>query len=131
EPGAFERYKHIADLLKQFSPRTPEFCCLAGVGGVEKFMEAVKPNVIAFDSYPYTVKTPPGDLKPLRSFEAASLRCSKTSQKHNADSWAVIQTHSITNIHRFPSPEEIRCMTHISLATGNTGVFCFLSQTDY
>ena len=131
EPGAFQRYQHIADMLKKFSPRTPEFCCLAGVGGVEKFMDVVKPNVIAFDFYPYGVKTPEADLKPLRAFEAAALRCSKAAEKHNADSWAVIQVHMITNGLRFPTPEEIRCMTHLSLATGNKGVFWFLYQTQF
>ena len=59
---------------------------------------------------PYMVATPVGDLNPLRAFEGVALKATREAQKNNAKAWSVLQCHSITKIHRFPTPAEIRCM---------------------
>lgn len=129
-PGSFERYRKVADILKQYDPDMPPFCCLAGTGAVEDFAKIVQPDVIAWDNYPLGPGTPVGDAAPLRAFTVAAQQSAKIGADHNADVWGVIQCHDFANGLRFPTPAEIRCMTYASLAAGSKGVFWFLYQTE-
>ncbi len=130
-PDAFGRYKQIADQLKQINPNLPVFCCLPGAATAPEFVKQTGQKLVAFDAYTITVKTPKGDIKAMENY-AANARISALAAKHaGAKSWAVIQCHSITGVHRYPTPAEIRCEAYLSLATGNKGVFWFLYQSQY
>jgi hypothetical protein len=129
--GTYERYGEVADALRHFNPPTMPFSCLIGADNFDTFLKQSKSDVAVFDMYPYMVGTPVGDLKPLRAFEGVALKATREAQKNNAEAWSVLQCHSITKIHRFPTPGEIRCMSYLSLAVGNKGIFWFLYQTEF
>lgn len=129
--GSYDRYLKVETALKGYAPKLLPFCCLAGVGNVEGFLEQAKPPVAAFDCYPVSVHNPVGDPKPMLGFEGAALQASLAGLKHQTPVWAVVQVHSITGIHRFPTPAEIRCMSYLSLAVGCKGIYWFLYQTEF
>ena len=130
-PDAFGRYKQIADQLKGLMPNMPVFCCLPGAATAPEFVKQTGQKLVAFDAYTITVNTPKGDVKAMEAY-AANARTSALAAKHaGAKSWAVIQCHSITNVHRYPTPAEIRCEAYLSVATGNKGVFWFMYQSQF
>jgi hypothetical protein len=43
--------------------------------------------------------------------------------------WAVLQSFAKPDAWRYPSPEELRAVTYLSLAAGAKGIFYFLYQT--
>lgn len=129
--GSYDRYHEVETSLKSYAPKLLPFCCLAGVGNVDEFLEKAKPPVVAFDCYPVGVGNPIGDPRPMLGFEGAALSASLAGQKHQVPVWAVLQVHSITGYHRFPTPAEIRCMTYLSLSVGCKGIYWFLYQTEY
>jgi hypothetical protein len=128
--GAFERYRHIADLLRAHDPKTPPFCCLTGGSDGGAFLRTTGSNVVAFDMYPIGVNIKPGDERPLKDFATYAGRFVDWADQNDAASWAVIQCHDITGALRAPTAGELRCMTYAALATGNRGVFWFLYQTE-
>lgn len=129
--GTYDRYRDVQTSLESYAPNKLPFCCLAGVGNVEAFLEQAKPPVVAFDCYPVSVHNPVGDPGPMLGFEGAALSASKAGLKNKTPVWAVLQCHSITGYHRFPTPAEIRCMSYLSLAVGCKGIYYFLYQTEY
>lgn len=129
--GAFKVYGEVAALMKEIYPKAEPFCCLVGGENSKAFLELTKSNVVAFDFYPYSGGVTEGDVGPLKAFEGVASRYVKDAEASNADSWAVLQCHEITGgALRFPTKPELRCMTHVSLATGNRGVFWFLYQSE-
>src|SRR5262245_33281574 len=127
---ALQRYAQIADVLRNYDPKHAPFCCLVGNGPVEPFVKVTKSDVAAFDFYPIGVKTPTGDSRTLQEFARVAGRAAHAAEANGAHAWAVLQCHAITGQLRFPTPAEIRCMTWLSLAAGNKGVFWFLYQTE-
>jgi hypothetical protein len=131
EPKAYGRYKEIADQLKPLMPNVPVFCCLASAGKTAEFLRETGENLVAFDAYTISVNTPKGDIKAMEQYAWHARKSALDAKKVGAKSWAVIQCHSITNVHRYPTPSEIRCEAYLSAATGNKGVFWFLYQSQF
>lgn len=129
--GTYETYASIAESLKKYAPTKLPFTCLAGVDSVGPFVKAVRPKVVAFDRYTVGVGNKVGDKNPMLLFDSAAASACNNAAKYNVPVWAVIQVHSITHIHRFPTPAEIRCMTYSALSNGCKGVFWFMYQTEY
>ena len=67
----------------------------------------------------------------MRTFAETIHKASLAAAHGDAEPWAVLQCHAITGNLRFPSPAELRCMTNISLATGNKAIFWFLYQSEW
>lgn len=124
-------YAAVAQVLKSYDPDVKPFCCLAGPGPVREFADAVRPDVTAFDFYPFGAGKAPNDIPSLRDFEAASAAAVGESRKVGADCWAVIQCFAMTGATRYPAPTEVRAMTWLALGTGAKGVFWFLYQTEH
>ena len=129
--GTFPRYAEVAKGLKSYARQIKPFTCLVGADGFDAFLTATGSDVAAFDDYPIGGGTPLNDVGAMRAFERSATKAALATARHNADAWSVMQVHSITNIQRFPTPGEIRCMTHLSLASGCRGLFWFLYQTEY
>lgn len=130
-PGTFSRYAEVAKGLKTYAHRLKPFTCLIKADAFDEFLTATGSDVAAFDDYPIGAATPLGDIAAMREFEGTATKAGLACAKTGAASWAVIQVHTITSIHRFPTPGEIRCMSYLALATGNKGLFWFLYQTEY
>ena len=123
-PGMVPNWILVQRALAALDPRRPAFSCfcdpssLANLSGQTRLTEAV------FDIYPHWAGTPRqslgGFLGTLGSFKAAA--------KGNP-MWAVLQAFGIshaTGSWRYPTPEELRAVTYLSLAEGATGVFYFI-----
>lgn len=129
--GTFGRYAEVASDLKRYARRIKPFTCLIGSSDFDAFFTTTGSDVAAFDHYPIGIGTPLGSVGAMRAFEGSATKAGLAAARHNAAAWAVMQVHSITNIHRFPTPGEIRCMAHLALASGCRGLFWFLYQTEY
>ena len=133
EPTAdtYQRYAKIASALKSYAPRLMPFSCLIGNGPVDSFCKTTRPQVVAFDCYPFGVNDKIGAQNPLLAYDGVANAACVAAAKYDVPVWAVIQVHSITNGLRFPTPAEVRCMTYIALANGSKGIWWFLYQTEY
>ena len=129
-PPAFGNYAVAKSAIEELSGK-PAFCCLIGGGGVGEFCRQVKPKQVAFDHYPIGETTPIGDRGPLESFLSSCRQAAEASRPQGVPAWAVIQAHSITGIHRHPTPAELRLMTYLALSEGVRGIFYFLYQTEF
>jgi hypothetical protein len=133
EPAAGEplaRYDKIAQALREYDPAHAPFCCLAGVGSVESFAKITQSPIVAWDFYPVSNDTEPGDKKPIQATADAAHSANEKAQQANANTFAVLQTFSQPGV-RFPAPAEIRCMSYLSLANGSRGVFWFIYGTQF
>ena len=130
-PGTYDRYAKIARSLKHYAPRLLPFSCLIGNGPVDSFCKITRPGVVAFDCYPIGVGNKIGDPAPMLQYDSVANAACIAAAKYDVPVWAVLQVHSITNIQRFPTPAEIRCMTYLALANGCKGIWWFLYQTEY
>lgn len=128
-PESFDSYGKVAAAVRRFDEKSHPFCCLIGSDHFEQFLRASGSDVAAYDFYPFTADTPRGDRQALHAFRRVAEKAGRTATAHGADAWAVIQAHSITGGLRFPTTGELRCMTHLALATGAQGVWWFLYQT--
>lgn len=129
--GTYDRYATVAKALEAYAPRLLPFCCLIGNGPVASFCEKTKPDVVAFDCYPIGAAARIGDPAPMLGYNGVANAACTSALPYRVPVWAVLQVHSITGIHRFPTPAEIRCMTYLALANGCKGVWWFLYQTEY
>ncbi|MBI5705924.1 MAG: hypothetical protein HZC36_02920 [Armatimonadetes bacterium] len=124
-------YAAVARELKRFNPKMPPFTCIIEADHVTKFLSETHSDVVAFDCYPLGVNTPVGDEKALKRFEDVAFKAAAGAGFYTADAWAVIQCHAITGSLRYPTPAELRRMTHTALAAGCKGIFWFLYQTEW
>jgi hypothetical protein len=130
--GSFERYRKVADILKQYDPNMPPFCCLAGSGAViNDFCKVVHPDVACWDAYPLGRDSETGNVAPLRGFAMTAQNAALVGAKYNAAVWGVIQCHDLATGLRMPSAAEVRCMSWSALAGGSKGIYWFLYQTEW
>lgn len=130
-PGTFATYAQVANDMARYNKRLKPFTCLVGADAFDDFLSATHGDVAAFDRYPIRADSPLGDIAALRDFENTATKAGLAAARHHAAAWAVIQVHTITGIHRFPTPGEIRCMSYLAMASGCKGLFWFLYQTEY
>jgi hypothetical protein len=130
--GSFDRYRKIADILKEYDADMPPFCCLAGSGDVvNEFCKTVHPDVACWDSYPLGRDSETGNPAPLRGFAMTAQNAALVGRKYDAAVWGVIQCHDLASGLRMPSAAEVRCMTWSALAGGSKGIYWFLYQTEW
>lgn len=130
-PQDFDNYNKVAQVLESVAPGIKPFTCLVRANNFDAFFTATHSDVAAFDDYPFGANMPESDLAALKQFEAQATHAGLSCAHANADAWAVIQAHSVTGSHGFPTPTEVRCMTNLALASGCRGVYWFLYQTEY
>jgi hypothetical protein len=114
----------VRRILAAVDPKHPAFSCfchpdsLAAVAAQAKLTEAV------VDIYPHMAATPP---QSLGGFLPALDRF-RTAMQDNRW-WAVLQAFGVPPPSwRYPSAEELRAVTYLSLAAGAKGVFYFIYQ---
>ncbi|MDI9582667.1 MAG: FlgD immunoglobulin-like domain containing protein [Acidobacteriota bacterium] len=111
--------------LAAFDPKRPAFSCfchpdsLARVSAETTLAEAV------FDIYPHHKGTP---LNTLGGFESGMRTFTQASGDNPR--WVVLQAFAVPgDSHwRYPTPEELKAVTWLSLASGVRGVFYFIYQ---
>lgn len=121
-PDLFEKWRVISRLIESIDPNRPSFSCLCREDAIPKAAEAGM-KAIVFDRYPLARNAAPGqyDFKQY----AALLDTIKANAK-DIPFWNVIQAFESPLNHRFPTPEELRLMTYLSLSRNAKGIFFFL-----
>ncbi len=130
-PELFDAYGTVARQVRSSVPGVEPFCCVIESANIEAFLKKSGSDVAAFDCYPIGWKTPVGDRAALERLRRVATEAAAVCSRNGVEAWAVLQCHSITNVHRFPTPAEVRCMTHLALAAGCRGIFWFLYQTEW
>ncbi len=114
----------VQRVLAAVDPRHPAFSCFCHHDSLDRITASPTMAETVFDIYLLREKTP---LQSLGGF-LSSLDTFKTASKGNA-MWAVLQAFAITHepgSWRYPTAEELRAMTYLSLAAGVKGVFYFI-----
>lgn len=105
-------------------PSRPAFSCFCHQDSLARIVEQTKLSEAVFDIYPQGLTLPQqslGNFLPaLDGYKAAA---------RGGNMWAVLQSFAKPNDWRYPTPEELRAMTYLSLAAGVKGIFYFLYQS--
>ncbi len=121
----------IQRILAAVDPKRPAFSCFAvpttagnphGWLRVGMVSSRTQLSEAVFDDYPHHPQTP---LQTLGNF-LPILDSFKSDAPPDIPLWAVLQAYAQDN--RYPTPEELRAVTYLSLAAGAKGVFYFLYQ---
>lgn len=114
----------VQRMLAALDPKRPAFSCFCSSAAMELLTQKTKLNEAVFDIYPHFVATPPqtvaGFPRALDMYTAAARGTTR---------WAVLQAFAKPGAWRYPSAEELRAVTYLSLASGVKGVFYFIYQT--
>ncbi len=114
----------VQRILAAVDPSRPAFSCFCWYESLGRLTQETTVSEVVFDIYPHRQGNPPpsmGSFVPtLAAFKAAS---------RGNRMWAVLQAFGIShapNSWRYPTPEELRAQTYLSLAAGCQGVFYFI-----
>lgn len=114
----------VQRILAALDPKRPAFSCFCSFGALARVSAQTTLSEAVFDIYPHWQSVPPptlgGFLGALDNFRDAS---------RGNTMWVVLQAFAVThapNSWRYPTAEELRAVTYLSLAAGVKGVFYFL-----
>ena len=114
----------VRRILAAVDPKRPAFSCFCHPDSLRIVTDQVDLTEAVVDLYPHRAATP---KQSLGSFFSA-MDTFKRSIKDN-DWWAVLQAFGVPPPSwRYPTPEELRAVTYLSLAEGAKGVFYFIYQ---
>jgi len=114
----------VQRILAAVDPQRPAFSCFCHPDSLAQVAASTTLSEGVFDIYPHWAGTP----KPSLGNFLPSLDTFQAASKGNR-MWAVLQAFAIThapNSWRYPTPEELRAVTYLSLAAGVKGVFYFI-----
>ena len=114
----------VQGVLEKIDPSHPAFSCFCNPDSLKAATDKVKFSEAVFDIYPHYAKVPAQSLGNFIEL----LDKFKNASKDNT-MWAVLQSFAKPDAWRYPSPEEVRAVTYLSLAAGAKGIFYFLYQT--
>ena len=110
-------------VMAALDPKHPVFSCFCGTDALATLAKTAPLSEAVFDIYPHNPGTPPqslgGFLPTLDAFKQASGA---------NPMWAVLGDFACGASWRYPSPEELRAVTYLSLAAGAKGAFYFIYQ---
>lgn len=114
----------VQRVLATVDPTRPAFSCFCSVDALTSVTSQTQLSEAVFDIYPLGTGAP---AQTLGGFVPALDAFRKASADNTP--WAVLQSFAKPGAWRYPSPEELRAMTYLSLAAGCKGVFYFIYQT--
>ncbi|NSW56243.1 MAG: hypothetical protein HPY44_09525 [Armatimonadetes bacterium] len=111
--------------LAALDPKRPAFSCFCHPDSLARVSRETVLSEAVFDIYPHHKGTP---LNTLGGFESGMRTFTQASGDNPR--WVVLQAFGVPgDSHwRYPTPEELRAMTWLSLAGGVRGVFYFIYQ---
>jgi hypothetical protein len=123
-PEMVPNWLMVRRALAAVDPARPAFSCFNNPDSLARAREQASLAEAVFDIYPHGVNTPPQSLghflPALDRFMAAA---------GNAAPWPVLQSFAKPGSWRYPSAQELRAVTYLSLAAGAKGLLYFLYQT--
>ena len=114
----------VQRVLAGFDSRRPAFSCFCSAEALGSLTEKTPVSEAVFDIYPFVASTPAQHLGGFVNSLDAFTRVSKDNVK-----WAVLQAFTMPGTWRYPSAEEVRAETYLSLAAGVKGIFYFIYQS--
>ncbi|UCH36353.1 MAG: hypothetical protein JSV65_08365 [Armatimonadota bacterium] len=123
-PDAVPNWLMVRRILAAVDPSRPAFSCFNNPDALARANERGDLSEAVFDIYPHGVGTPP---QSLGGFLPALDRFSDAAG--DAAPWPVLQSFAKPEAWRYPSPQELRAVTYLSLAAGAKGMFYFLYQS--
>ncbi len=130
EPPAelFKNFSLVNRVLRRLDPAHRSFSCLCIEGELDR-TAAMGTQMIVFDRYPLRKGSKPGDYD-FQSFIVV-LEVLKKHSTPDRPYWMVVQTCAMDRPAglRYPSAEEVRAMTWLSLAHNAKGIFFFLHNS--
>jgi hypothetical protein len=124
DPALVPRWLLIQRILGAVDPSRPAFSCFCSSESLANVANNATLSEAVFDIYPLG---PAASPQTLGGF-AAALDAFKEAAGGNPF-WAVLQAFAMPGSWRYPTPEELRSMTYLSLAFGAKGVFDFIYQS--
>jgi hypothetical protein len=123
-PTMVSNWLLVQRVLATVDPTRPAFSCFCSVDALASVASQTKLSEAVFDIYPLgegvAAQALGGFVPALDAFIKASA---------DNTPWVVLQSFAKPGAWRYPSPEELRAMTYLSLAAGCKGVFYFIYQT--
>ncbi|MGC8861733.1 MAG: hypothetical protein ACP5R5_03045 [Armatimonadota bacterium] len=123
-PSAVPNWLLVQRILGAVDPAHPAFSCFNSYESLAAVSESTKLAEAVFDIYPLRTATPPqtlgGFVGALDAFKDAA---------RGSVLWPVLQAFAKPDAWRYPTLEELRAMTYLSLVSGAKGVFYFLYQS--
>jgi len=114
----------VQRILAAVDPKRPAFSCFSNPGSLGKATTgSTEISEAVFDIYPHMSSTP---LQTLGNFLPTLDRF--MSVVDDLPTWVVLQAFSEPPGRRYPTAEELRAVTYLSLAAGAKGVFYFIYQ---
>jgi hypothetical protein len=122
-PQMMPNWLLVRRILAEADPACPAFSCFNSPDSLARAVASGGLAEAVFDIYPHGVGAPPQSLGGfLRTLDAFRSAAGDTTM------WAVLQSFAKPGAWRYPSPEELRAVTYLSLAAGAKGVFYFIYQ---
>jgi len=123
-PEMMPNWLLVRRVLANVDPKRPAFSCFNHPASLARAGEQANLSEAVFDIYPHGVNTPPqslgGFIPALDRFKSAA---------RDLPLWPVLQSFAKPDAWRYPSAQELRAVTYLSLAAGAKGIFYFLYQT--
>jgi len=123
-PALVPNWLLVQRVLAAVDPTRPAFSCFNSGASLATVADATRLSEAVFDIYPIGAGAPPQTLGGF----VASLDAFNEAARGNA-LWPVLQAFAKPSAWRYPTPEELRAMTYLSLAEGAKGVFYFIYQS--
>jgi len=123
-PDLFGRWHLVNRILGAIDPEHPSFSALCREDALPRVGELAT-HMIVFDRYPLAKHMQPGDYD-FRQFIALLDKLQAAAAENGVPFWMVIQAFEAPAGARYPTPEELRLMTYLSVAHNAKGLFYFL-----
>jgi len=123
-PALVSNWLLVQRILAAVDPTRPAFSCFNSRDSLVEVVDSTKLSEAVFDIYPIGAGA---RAQSLGGFVAALDAFTDAAERNIL--WPVLQAFAKPSAWRYPTPEELRAMTYLSLAAGARGVFYFLYQT--
>ncbi len=115
----------VQRVLAALDPKHPSFSCFCQPDSLAVMVESTVVSETVFDVYPFRGSTPEqtlGGFVPTFDLFKGGVQ--------GKPMWAVLQSFGVPNrvSWRYPTPEELRATTYLSLSEGAKGIFYFIYQ---
>jgi hypothetical protein len=114
----------VNQVLREFEPARGGFSCFCSPEFIPSAARGFSMTEVVFDLYPHFIDVSRQSLGNFLSALDLFKQAAGTIPK-----WAVLQSFAKPEWWRYPTPEELRAVTYLSLAAGVKGLFYFIYQS--
>ena len=123
-PDAVPNWLLVQRALADADPTRPAFSCFCSPESLYAITDKTKLTEACFDIYQLGINAPLQNTSEYAPWLDHWKVCARDNTM-----WVVLQTFAISGAFRYPTAEELRSQTYLSLAAGCKGIFFFIYQT--